>query len=62
MTRRAFVMQVNPGQQEEYRRRHNPIWPELEQVLKEHGVAADPEIVGADQISGRLYKKRKFSR
>lgn len=38
MIRKAFVMQVHPGQQEEYSRRHNPIWPELEATLKSHGV------------------------
>ena len=27
-----------PDQQAEYAQRHNPIWPELEQVLREHGV------------------------
>jgi L-rhamnose mutarotase len=34
----AFRMQVNPGAEAEYIRRHNPIWPELEQTLKDHGV------------------------
>ena len=38
MVRKAFVMWVNPDQHEEYRRRHNPIWPELEETLKAHGV------------------------
>jgi len=38
MIRKAFVMEVNPDQHEEYAKRHNPIWPELESVLKEHGV------------------------
>lgn len=38
MIRKAFVMQVNPDQREVYRRRHNPIWPELEATLKSHGV------------------------
>ncbi|MEP7271130.1 MAG: L-rhamnose mutarotase [Acidobacteriota bacterium] len=38
MLRRAFLMTLKPGSQEEYQRRHNPIWPELEAVLKEHGV------------------------
>ena len=38
MIRKAFVMQVNPGQHEEYRRRHSPIWPELRSTLKSHGV------------------------
>lgn len=30
--RKAFVMSVNEGQAEEYEKRHNPIWPELEEV------------------------------
>jgi L-rhamnose mutarotase len=38
MIRKAFVMTLRPGQQEEYARRHNPIWPELQEVLKKHGV------------------------
>ena len=38
MIRKAFVMSVNPDQHAEYERRHRPIWPELEAVLKEHGV------------------------
>jgi L-rhamnose mutarotase len=37
MIRKAFVMSVNAGQEEEYEKRHRPIWPELETVLKEHG-------------------------
>jgi L-rhamnose mutarotase len=38
MIRKAFVMSVNSGNEEEYERRHRPIWPELEQVLRNHGV------------------------
>jgi L-rhamnose mutarotase len=38
MIRKAFVMQLNPGALEEYRARHNPIWDDLETVLKAHGV------------------------
>jgi L-rhamnose mutarotase len=38
LIRKGFVMSVSRGQAEEYRRRHNPIWPELESVLKAHGV------------------------
>jgi len=38
MGRKAFVMSVNPGHEVEYERRHRPIWPELEAVLKAHGV------------------------
>ncbi len=39
MIRKAFVMQLHPGQREEYIKRHSPIWPELESVLKYHGVS-----------------------
>jgi L-rhamnose mutarotase len=38
MIRKAFVMSVHAGCETEYERRHNPIWPELESVLKQHGV------------------------
>jgi L-rhamnose mutarotase len=37
--RHAFVMSVNLGAEEEYEKRHNPIWHELEKVLKDHGVS-----------------------
>lgn len=32
-------MSVHEGCEEEYRRRHNPIWPELESLLVEYGVS-----------------------
>ena len=38
MIRKAFVMQVNADQHAEYEKRHNPIWPELGDMLKNHGV------------------------
>ena len=38
MIRKAFVMSINPGVEEEYQKRHSPIWADLEAVLKEHGV------------------------
>jgi L-rhamnose mutarotase len=39
MIRKAFLMTLKPGSQVEYERRHNPIWPELQTVLKDHGVS-----------------------
>lgn len=39
MIRKAFVMQLHTGAEQEYEKRHNPIWPELEKVLGEHGVS-----------------------
>ncbi|MBX3751736.1 MAG: L-rhamnose mutarotase [Opitutaceae bacterium] len=38
MIRKAFLMSVHPGQEAEYQRRHSPIWRELADVLKAHGV------------------------
>lgn len=35
--RKAFVMEVFSGHEVEYEKRHNPIWKELEDVLKLHG-------------------------
>ena len=37
LTRVAFVMSVNAGCEEEYERRHRPIWPELAATLSAHG-------------------------
>ena len=38
MIRKAFKLSVNPNQHAEYARRHNPIWQELEDALRSHGV------------------------
>lgn len=38
MIRKAFKMKIHPGMAADYIDRHNPIWPELEEVLKSHGV------------------------
>jgi len=40
MTERfAFKMRLNPGQEAEYRRRHDAIWPELSVLLRESGIS-----------------------
>src|SRR5262245_29126374 len=38
MIRKAFLMSINPGSRAEYERRHNPIWEDLQEVLRDHGV------------------------
>src|SRR3954453_18808859 len=38
MQRIAFKMQLFPGCEEEYKKRHDELWPELEQLLKETGI------------------------
>lgn len=35
----AFRMRLNPGMAEEYRRRHDAIWPELVDLLRAAGVS-----------------------
>lgn len=37
MIRKAFLLQVNSGAEQEYARRHQPIWDDLTAVLKAHG-------------------------
>ena len=38
MIRKSFLMTLKPGTWVEYQKRHNPIWPELQEVLKNYGV------------------------
>lgn len=37
MIRKASVMKLLPGFQEEYKKRHDELWPEMETELKNHG-------------------------
>jgi len=37
--RLAFKMYLNEGQKDEYRKRHNALWPELHQLLKDAGIS-----------------------
>lgn len=39
MSIHAFKMQLKPGVVEEYRRRHDEIWPELSALLTESGIS-----------------------
>ena len=38
MNRVAFKMQLYAGKKEEYKKRHDELWPELEQLLKLTGI------------------------
>jgi L-rhamnose mutarotase len=38
MEKYAFKMQLNPGRVDEYRARHDAIWPELVALLRDAGV------------------------
>ena len=37
MVKKAFKMKLFPGNRDEYKKRHDLIWPELVEVLKQHG-------------------------
>ncbi len=39
MQRHAFKMLLNPGMRDEYKRRHDEIWPELVVLLKQAGIS-----------------------
>ncbi|MCG2614243.1 L-rhamnose mutarotase [Terrimonas sp. NA20] len=39
MTRLAFKMKLFKGYEEEYKRRHDELWPELQSLLKGSGIS-----------------------
>lgn len=39
MQKHAFKMQLHPGKEAEYQRRHDEIWPDLVALLKDAGVS-----------------------
>ena len=38
MARVGFRMQLKPGNEEEYKRRHDEVWPDLARLLRETGI------------------------
>lgn len=38
MERICFILELKPGQEQEYERRHNDVWAELVRILRESGV------------------------
>jgi len=59
MQRLAFKMHLNPGQKEEYIKRHDEIWPELNQLLKEAGVSEYS--IFLDEETNTLFAFQKVS-
>ena len=53
MEKYAFRMQLNPGREAEYRRRHDAIWPELVALLREAGVS--DYSIHLDRETGTLF-------
>jgi L-rhamnose mutarotase len=53
MEKFAFRMRLNPGMEDEYRRRHDEIWPELVDLLKAAGV--EDYSIHLDRETGHLF-------
>ena len=51
----AFRMQLHPGMEAEYRRRHDAIWPELVELLREAGVS--DYTIHLDAKTGALFAR-----
>lgn len=39
MKRHAFTMKLKPGSEQEYKKRHDALWPELSGVLRDAGIS-----------------------
>ena len=57
--RLAFKMHLLEGQKEEYKKRHNEIWPELSQLLKNAGVSEYS--IFLDEETNTLFAFQKVS-
>ena len=53
MEKFAFKMKLNPGMAEEYKRRHDAIWPELVALLHEAGIS--DYSIHLDEDTGTLF-------
>ena len=52
MERMAWTGCIKPGAKDEYIRRHDEIWPEMKQVLKEAGICNYSIFVTGDTLFG----------
>ncbi len=59
MRRVAFKMKLNRGQKETYKNRHDELWPELRQLLKETGVSEYS--IFLDEETSTLFAFQKLS-
>jgi L-rhamnose mutarotase len=53
MQKYAFRMRLNPGQEAEYKRRHDEIWPDLAALLKNSGIS--DYSIHLDRETGHLF-------
>jgi L-rhamnose mutarotase len=59
MERLAFKMYLNEGQKSEYKKRHDELWPELHQLLKNAGVSEYS--IFLDEETSTLFAFQKVS-
>ncbi|WP_298551320.1 L-rhamnose mutarotase [uncultured Algibacter sp.] len=59
MKRLAFRMKLNEGQKEAYKKRHDELWPELKQLLKDNGVSEYS--IFLDEETSMLFAFQKVS-
>ena len=59
MKRVAFTMRLKPGMKDEYRKRHDEIWPELLELLRSAGLS-DYSIF-LDESTNTLFASQKVS-
>lgn len=52
MIKKMFKMQLLPGFKEEYEKRHQLLWPEMREALKEHG--AKHYVIYLDEATNAL--------
>ena len=59
MERVAFKMYLKAGKKEEYKKRHNEIWPELMKLLKDAGISEYS--IFLDESTNSLFAFQKVS-
>ena len=59
MQRRAWTMQIKPGNEAEYKKRHDEIWPELSAALTEAGVR--DYAIFLERDTGKLFAVQKVT-
>jgi len=59
MERTGFTMQIKPGCEAEYKRRHDEIWPELTRLLRKSGIF--DYTIFLDERTLRLFAVQKRS-
>jgi len=59
MKRAAFKMHLKRGCEDEYKRRHDVLWPEMEEALRAAGVS--DYAIYLDESTGTLFAVQKLS-